>query len=254
MTSMDEAVQDLVAFAQGLFPGDPLHHANMALKLDHCLRVFHEAEAITAAENLSSVTTRRALWAALFHDVGRFEQYVVYKTFDDRKSTDHGRLGSRTLKRHGLLDRLDAQDGKAVRMAVVLHNKRFLPTALPAWVLHPVQVVRDADKLDILLIMLDHLRPGGEHNPVVTLGLCDEPDNCSSELVDQILDGELGDYAKMRTLNDFRLLLCSWVHDLNYSATRQAIRQRGYLTELLSGLPDTPKIRRIHDSVLSTLE
>jgi hypothetical protein len=61
----------------------------------------------------------------------------------------------------------------------------------------------------------------------------------NEDLVQQILDGELGDYALMRTLNDFRLLLCSWVYDLNFPATRKAVLERGYLDELLSGLPDT---------------
>ena len=251
---MEAPVLELVAFARGLFLADRRHRANMALKLDHCLRVFQEAEMITASENLSPATTRRAIWGALFHDVGRFEQYVTYKTFDDRKSTDHGRLGSWTVKRHGLLARLNRLDRKAVRTAIVLHNKRFLPPGLPKWAMHPAQVVRDADKLDIFMIMLDHLRSGGEHNPVVTLGLRDEPASYSTELVDQVLEGKLGDYAKMRTLNDFRLLLCSWVFDLNYTASKQALRERGYLTALLNALPDTPTIRRVRDTVLSALE
>lgn len=251
---MEAPVLALVGFAREHFLADAQDRANMALKLDHCLRVFQEAETITTREALPLNATRRSLWAALFHDVGRFPQYAVYKTFDDRKSTDHGRLGVRTLKRRCLLKPLDELDRKAVLTAVTLHNKRFLPPSLPDWAAVPVRVVRDADKLDIFQVVLNHLRPGSRTNPVVTMGLRDEPGVCTDALVQQILAGKLGDYARMRTLNDFRLLLCSWAYDLNFPASRQAVQDRGYLNELLDELPDLPIIRRVRETVLSVLE
>jgi hypothetical protein len=251
---MEAPVLALAGFAREHFPVDGQDRANMALKLDHCLRVFQEAETITIRECLPSSATRRSLWAALFHDVGRFPQYATHKTFDDRKSTDHGRLGVRILKRRDLLTALDEQDRKAVLAAVVLHNKRFLPPDLPDWATIPARVVRDADKLDIFRVMLEHLRPGARDNPVVTLELRDEPGVCTDVLVDQILAGKLGDYARMRTLNDFRLLLCSWAFDLHFPASRKAVQDRGYLNELLDELPDLPKIRRVREAVLSALE
>lgn len=251
---MEAPMLALVGFVREHFLAAAQDRANMALKLDHCLRVFQEAETITTREDLPPNATRRSLWAALFHDVGRFPQYAAHKTFDDRKSTDHGRLGGRTLKRRSLLESLDKQDRKAVLTAVILHNKRFLPPDLPDWAAVPARVVRDADKLDIFQVMLEHLRPGARNNPVVTLGLRDEPGVCTDALVEQILAGKLGDYARMRTLNDFRLLLCSWAYDLNFPISRQAVQERGYLNELLDELPDLPKIRRVRETVLSALE
>ena len=251
---MEAPVLALAGFAREHLLADAQDRTNMALKLDHCLRVFHEAETITTRESLPPDATRRSLWAALFHDVGRFPQYAAYKTFDDRKSTDHGRLGVRTLKRRDLLAVLDEWDRRAVLTAVVLHNKRFLPPDLPDWAVIPARVVRDADKLDIFKVMLEHLRPGARDNPVVTLGLRGESGVCTDALVEQILAGKLGDYARMRTLNDFRLLLCSWVYDLNFPSSRQAVQERGHLNELLDELPDLPKIRRVRETVLSALE
>ena len=253
-SDLEASVLELVGFAQNHYPEERQDRANMALKLDHCLRVYQEAEALVLEEGLQPWTTRIALQAALFHDVGRFPQYAAYKTFDDRKSVDHGRLGVRVLKQHGLLKSLDERERKAVCVAVILHNKRFLPPGLPDWAAAPARVVRDADKLDIFLVMLEHFRPDARNNPVVTLGLRDEPDVCTNTLVEQVLAGKLGDYAEMRTLNDFRLLLCSWVYDLNFPASKRAVRQRGYIDELLADLPDTPQIRAVRDAVLSALE
>jgi len=253
-SNLEASVLELVGFARNHFLADVQDRCNMALKLDHCLRVYQEAEAIVIEEGLQPWAAHVALRAALFHDVGRFPQYAAYKTFDDRKSVDHGRLGVRVLKRYGLLKAQDDWERKAICVAVMLHNKRFLPAGLPDWAAVPVRVVRDADKLDIFLVMLEHLRPGAPNNPVVTLGLRDEPDVCTNTLAEQVLAGKLGDYAEMRTLNDFRLLLCSWVYDLNFPATKQAIRQRGYIEELLADLPDTPQIRAVRSAVHSALE
>ncbi|GAB6060256.1 HD domain-containing protein [Desulfonatronum parangueonense] len=253
-TELERGVLELERFARGHFPEKPSERANMALKLDHCLRVFQEAESIATEEKLEPDVLQSTMWAALFHDVGRFPQYHAHKTFDDRKSVDHGRLGVCVLKRHGFLNGLSDQKQKAVRTAIILHNKRFLPTGLPEWAAVPARVVRDADKLDIYKVMLQHLRPDAAKNPVVTLELRDEPDTYSEEIVRQILAGELGEYSRMRTFNDFRLLLCSWVYDLNFSATKKAVVQRGYLDELLSNLPDTPRIRQVRDTVLARIE
>jgi len=221
----------------------------MALKLDHSLRVFQEAQTLVKAENIPAPLARTALFGALFHDIGRFAQYMRYQTFNDRESVNHARLGVSTLKRLGFLDHLEGNVRKVVLSAVILHNRRFLPPHLPEQTAVPARLVRDADKLDIFMVMIRHLQPGAEVNPVVTLGLRDEPDRYSEDLLDQILAGELGDYNRMGTLNDFRLLLCSWVFDLNFATARQAMHQRGYLQTLLRDLPDTPRIRQFGQKI-----
>ena len=48
-------------------------------------------------------------------------------------------------------------------------------------------------------------------------------------------------YQEMVWVNDFKLLLCSWVYDLNYRVSRAVVRERGYLEELLGYLPRSPE-------------
>lgn len=251
---LDQAVQELTEYAHGFFPADAHDRANMALKLDHCLHVFREAGSILAREKVFPDQARVALWAALFHDIGRFPQYAGYATFDDRKSVDHGKMGVRVLKQQGFLRPLGPSLQKDVLVAVILHNRRFLPPGLPSRFAVPAKVVRDADKLDIFSVMLAHLRPGAPVNHVVTLGLRDDPSAYTSEIVAQIMQGCLADYGRMVWINDFRLLLCSWVYDLNFAAARRTVMERGVLDDLLSALPDTPDIRRAARKVRADLE
>lgn len=241
---LESASAALKEFALSFLPPDEQGQANIFLKLDHCLRVFQEAQAIVQDEAMAADTARTALWAALFHDIGRFPQYARYATFDDRKSTNHARLGVRVLKREGLLQPLPLPRQKAVLAAVILHNRRFLPPGLPEGVAVPAKVVRDADKLDILAVMLEHLRPGAPRNKVVTLGLRDDPAAYTQAVIDQIMAGRLADYGDMIWFNDFRLLLCSWIYDFHFAASRNALRQRCFVEELLAELPDTREIRR----------
>ncbi|NCC26268.1 MAG: hypothetical protein EOM25_13905, partial [Deltaproteobacteria bacterium] len=53
---------------------------NVKLKIDHTLRVLAEAKFVTEAAGFRGRTVELALAGALFHDVGRFEQYAVFKT------------------------------------------------------------------------------------------------------------------------------------------------------------------------------
>jgi len=39
----------------------------------------------------------------LFHDIGRFKQYAVFGTFNDKISVNHARLGIRQIAFHGIL-------------------------------------------------------------------------------------------------------------------------------------------------------
>ena len=59
---------------------------NIELKKGHTKRVYNEILKIGAQLGLNSQEMNLAETIALFHDVGRFEQYFRYKTFSDHLS------------------------------------------------------------------------------------------------------------------------------------------------------------------------
>ncbi|WP_461210716.1 HD domain-containing protein [Desulfocurvus sp. DL9XJH121] len=213
---------------------------NIDLKLDHSLRVLDEALGITAS--LGGGASGRDLLdavhlAALYHDMGRFPQFERWGTFNDRKSMNHGRLSLYAARAAGVLDGLSPRLRKVALAAILMHNRRLLPPNLPGDVDFAVRVVRDADKLDIYPVMLSHLEPGAPANPVVTLGLADDPEAYTPQILEQILAGSLCEYRDMRYTNDFKLLVLSWIYDLNFGHSRRALAERGYLERLLACLP-----------------
>jgi hypothetical protein len=233
------------AYARGFFSGDAPVDSLLALKAEHTLRVLKEARAIAASEPaFSAALPRRALLlAALYHDVGRFEQFSRYRTFADAHSCNHGHLGVRVLFQQNFLAGEPQEIRRLVLTAVGLHNRRLLPPGLSGLSRVVTQGVRDADKLDILRIMVESLAAGAVADPVVLMHLADAPESWSPPLLAALEEGRTASFDAMRFHNDFRLLLCTWLYDLAFAGSVRRLREAGHLEVVLSGLAAVPAVQ-----------
>jgi len=240
-------------YVDGFLLRDPGYDENIEIKREHSLEVAAHAAAIADSLDLASDLDRACRLAGLFHDVGRFEQYRDWRTFNDRVSVDHGRLGCAVLGRIPALAGESGRVRRLVRAAVMLHNRRSLPPGAPADHLRVTRVVRDADKLDIFRVMTAHFVPGQTLNPVVTLGLKDEPAAWSEPIAAAIRGRRLAEYGQMVYVNDFKLLLLSWVYDLNFPAARRRLLDSGHIQRLASLLPPAPEMDDLAGQALADL-
>ncbi|MFW6004997.1 MAG: HD domain-containing protein [Desulfonatronovibrionaceae bacterium] len=225
---------------------------NLLLKRDHSRNVSRLACRLALEEKFPKETVFLAGLSGLFHDVGRFEQYRRFKTFKDSESVDHARLGALIIRKMQIFSSLSRSDFLCLKTAVLLHNKMKLPQGLPEQISRVTRAVRDADKLDIFPIMIQHFSAKQENSAVVTLGL-DPAEACSPAMVESLKAGELGQYAAMRYVNDFKLLLCSWVYDLNYDFSRQRVLGKRYIQTLFELLPQEPEMDRLKRKTLDYL-
>jgi len=191
--------------------------------------------------------------AALYHDVGRFPQYQRYRTFRDPDSVNHAKLGVATLKAQGPLKDIDAKSRSLIFAAIMVHNRKSVPGHLierPEAPLTVVaRIVRDADKLDILRVMMEHFSNKADDD-VVTLGLDHSPGLYSEESADCLLRGATLSYAGMRYVNDMRILLASWVFDFNFEASKEAYFSMGAVDGLLGALPETSRVADMKARIL----
>ncbi|MDR2893604.1 MAG: HD domain-containing protein [Deltaproteobacteria bacterium] len=193
------------------------------------------------------------LLAALYHDLGRFEQLRRYGTFCDAVSMNHGHLSAKLLKGPRFLAGESPETRALTRLTVLMHNRRELPAKLTPG-LHPIcQALRDADKLDILRIMAAELAPGHAPDPTVVLGLADEPEKYSPALLEKASKRESIAYTELRYVNDLRFVLCGWLNSLSFETSRRILARRGHLESIMTALPDTPEIKRLTDMVRSDL-
>ncbi len=223
------------------------------LKRRHTLRVLDNARAILSTLHPEPETARAALLAALYHDVGRFPQYAQYRTFSDQRSVNHGLLGCRTLLREGALNPEPPQVRGRVAAAVAMHNRFRVPGGISPALRFITDVVRDSDKLDIFPVMVSTFTRDGSENDVVTLHLEDREGAWSQPIVDAVRHRRLASYRDMRYVNDFKLLLGTWVFELNFDASRNLLRERGLVEALLATWPELPDGEELKGAVRAAL-
>lgn len=242
-------------YVELFYTGDEYVDANLKLKQEHSLRVCREMAYLTDALGLSQDDRRIAEAIAIFHDIGRFKQFVEYRTYNDARSTNHCLLGLEVLRASGVLGELPDKERLAIERAVEYHGVKQLPTEVDGDCLKFCQMIRDADKLDVYHIAVGYYKNYKTAPKSFMLEL-EFPDEavCSPHVVDAVLNERSIDYKSLRTLNDMLLCQLGWVYDINFAASLRRIKDRKYLETLLGYLPRTEEAAKVGQKILSYVD
>lgn len=225
-----------------------------AVKEEHTRNVCGNALRIAGSLSLDASGTAIARAIALFHDVGRFPQYQRYGTFRDSVSVNHAALGAKVLLEEGALSGLPERERRIITSAVTLHNVLALPAGLDDEVLFHTKLVRDADKLDIWRVFIEHYRlPPAQRSDVIVLELPDTQ-GYRAEVLESLGREEMVRLVDVFSQNDFTLLQLSWVYDLNFSGSFRILDERGYVDDLAATLPRNDEIRKAVERVKDFME
>jgi hypothetical protein len=128
----------------------------VARKHAHSFRVAKYAKEIAVSLDLSEEDIYLAELIGLLHDIGRFDQAIKYNTFNDLKSFDHGDYGAYLLFEKNMIKDFheNEKDYSVIKEAIINHNKYEIKEGLSEKELLMSKIVRDADKIDILYIVL----------------------------------------------------------------------------------------------------
>lgn len=230
-------------YVSGFFQNDPDFNRAIQLKKDHTYRVCWNIQTLCESLDLCENDIRIADITALFHDIGRFPQFTRYRTFNDHISCNHARLGVKMLGLNRVLKILPLNEKRLISKSIAFHNAIRIPDNLEPRQDLFVRLLRDADKLDIWKVMIDHFHQYRQ-NPknAVFLNLPDRPE-CSDKILKAIFRESFARSQDMTTLNDFKLLQISWVFDLNFTATFKILKEKGFIQELANGLPPDSKVK-----------
>jgi hypothetical protein len=233
------------------YGNDEFVNANIKLKEQHSRRTCEEMLYLAKELGLSDNQKRIAEVIAIFHDIGRFEQFVRYRTYNDPRSVNHCVLGLDVLRRMKMLDGLAKRERQLIEKAIEYHGLRELPADLEGECLLFSKLIRDADKIDIYYVVTDYYRqyrndPDGFK---LEVELPNEP-GYSAQVVEKILSGRLIDYKALQTWNDMQLCQLGWVYDVNFAPTLERIRQRKLLEMILEFLPKTADIEKVKEKIL----
>jgi putative nucleotidyltransferase with HDIG domain len=244
-STTDAFLEWFSTYAQGFKDDDAEVRRNIILKEEHTHRVVAEILDLGRELGLSSADADIARAIALFHDVGRFEQYARYRTFVDRYSENHAELGVNVLREHGVLDGLDVALKELILRAISYHNRPWLPVDEEKRCLFFSRLLRDADKLDIWKILIDYYHDDREtRNDAIGLGL-PESDDLSVEVYNDLVNQRIVDSANVRNLNDLKLLQLGWVYDINFFPTYRKILERDYVGKIQQCLPSSDRVSEL---------
>lgn len=250
---IERHIENFGAYAAARMAEEKGDASPMALKRLHTLRVLENARDIVADERPPLPVARATLLAALYHDVARFEQYLRFKSFKDAQTVNHGLLGIKIVKKERMLAGEEKTVAGIALAAIGLHNRYALPPRLPEEISFAANVVRDSDKLDILRVMDEHLSSQGPYNPTVVLSLPDDPELCSPETIAAALAGRVASYSDLKSVNDFRLLLGSWLYEMHYPSSKRRFMENGHARRLVASLPQNRNYAQARAKLLRAL-
>jgi hypothetical protein len=234
------------------FP-EPEIRTGIELKRRHTFRVCAEMRELGQALELNPHDLRIAEIIALFHDLGRFEQYAIFRKYTDAHSTNHAELSVTTLQKESVLDFLDQRDLDLIYQAISYHNRALLPAIDDERTLFFTKLIRDADKLDIFWLVTDYYsKPHTETNAAIVTNLPDSP-GFSDEIYRSVLSGEMVDYRKLKNINDFKILQSGWIFDINFIPTLKKIRDQKYLQSLRQALPEDGRLDELYTRLFNYL-
>ncbi len=228
---------------------------HLRIKQEHTWHTCREILFLAGRLALDDDQKRIAETVALFHDLGRFPQFSRYRTYNDARSVDHSRLSVEVLRQEGVLGSLRREERQWVETTIEHHGRKSLPDGLNGQALLFAKLLRDADKLDILRVVVEiyerHRADPAGHR--FEIELLDEP-RYSPEVFEAVMSGQLMEYTKLRTLNDMRLCQIGWVYDMNFAASLERLKERGFLDRLFEYLPQTADTARLRAKIDKHIE
>ena len=199
-----------------------LNDINIKLKYNHSYRVMSLSKKYSKKIGFSKEDQELATIIGLLHDIGRFEQLKIYHTYNDKKSIDHALYGSKVLFEDGLIKKFwkKEEDYEIIKFAIENHNKFKLPKTNDERKLMHAKLIRDTDKVDILLVQgkLDELK------------LRTNEETISKEVIDLIKKHKPIDKKYIKNKNDDLALYFSFPFDINYYIVLKELKRnlKGY--------------------------
>ena len=220
------------------------------LKVEHTYRVAALTDEITsdiASSFKMDAHDRDLAWAiGMLHDIGRFEQVKRYQTFWDSESVDHAEFGADLLfggefeKDPFLAFDFDVSEKNIIEKAIRNHNKYRISEGLTEREILFCNIIRDADKIDILKVNTDF-------TPEEIYGVTMD-ELLSSSITDAVmeaaLEGHAVDRAIRRTPMDTVVSHASMMQELNFPISCRIVLGAGYLDTLLDKKVKDPACAR----------
>jgi len=231
---------------------------NLDLKTGHTLRVANNCRAIAESLHLTKEQCVLAEVLGLFHDVGRFPQFMQYGTFRDGISRSHAEMSVEALDADDVWRDFTDDERQLLTTAILNHNQFTIPADCTGDTLLFSQLIRDADKLDNLEMRAE----GSSQRYTITLnaqGTGDEVqfqemETVSPKVREAILQHRCVLFADVQTAADLALIIIGTIFDLNFSYSFRQLHETDCVERIFSWLPQNDSFREMREAAEGFIE
>lgn len=214
-------------------------------KYHHSYRVMSECENIAKSLFFDEESINLAALIGLLHDIGRFYQTDKYATFSDSNSLDHAQLGAKILFEDNLIKEFDVnkEDYDIIEASIVNHNKLTVDNSIKDDALVFSNIVRDADKLDIIYAFTNK-----------KLELKEDDKEINKTVKETFYKRKLIDNNLCLSLNDQVIKILSYIFDLNFDYSYKKILESKYLDIVYKNLKNKKIFKEYFDEIKKYLK
>ena len=203
-----------------------LNDSNIERKQKHSIRVMNISKEIAKKIELTQEEIEIAALIGLLHDIARFEQYKQYHTFKDNISIDHGDLGAEILNKD-IREYIETNKyDEIIKLAVKNHNKYKIQEDLSQEQKIFAQIIRDADKIDILYEAVEMLWEESEN--------LIEESTITDKVFEQIINNKQIKSKDKITPIDNVVSVIAFIFDINFKESFKILKQKDYINKVLN--------------------
>ena len=193
-------------------------------KYYHSYRVMDNMVVLAKSMNLSICDVKLAKYIGLLHDIGRFEQYKRFQSFDD-SNMDHGDYGEEILRKENALKHFDISldDYEVVYKAIRNHNKYEIESNLNKRELLFAKMIRDADKLDIIYAI---------GNAEIKSVIREDDTKIRDKVKKQFFDNKQVIVDDKETKNENIVVMFSFIYDFNFNVSLFILKHKEYYQKI----------------------
>jgi len=205
-----------------------LSESHLYRKVTHTFRVEKLCEKIAISIGMDEEDVKLAKIIGLLHDIARFEQYTIYKTFNDIISIDHGDFGVEVLEKDNYIRKyIETNEyDEIILKAIKNHNKYKIETNLNERKALFCKIIRDADKLDIMYkATCESWKDQIEEI---------EKQEITPDVLEQFLFKNTINRINVKKIIDRVVVHIAFIYDLNFKESYKIIKEQDYINKIFN--------------------
>ena len=199
---------------------------HISRKVTHTFRVVELCEKIAISIGRNEEDINLAKLIGLLHDIARFEQYTIYKTYNDLKSIDHGDFAVEILQKDNYIRKYieTVEYDEIIFKAIKNHNKYEIEDGMSERERLFCKIIRDADKIDIIY-----------------QATCESWEKDIEKIEGQSITQEvINDFNSKSTINrvnvreiiDRIVVIVAFIYDLNFKESYKILKDKDYINKI----------------------